>query len=141
MLWEHEGDVVWVFGRRAPPSDVITAALGASQPMVKGVSTKHFCCDLQCGGVVNAAWVGLLCETEGTCASASGGDGDMAGATCKQRTALSALLNEFDDVFQAPTKPPAARVKHRIDLIDPDQCIPRFHTYRMSGAELDELKC
>ena len=45
------------------------------------VSTKHFCHDLQCGGVVNAAWVGLLREAEGTCASASGGDGDVAGAT------------------------------------------------------------
>ena len=104
------------------------------------VSTKHFCCDLQRGGVVNAAWVGLLREAEGTCASASGGDGDMAGATCKQRTALSALLNEFANVFQAPTKPPAAHVKHRIDLIDPDQRIPHFRTYCMSAAELDELK-
>ena len=141
MLWEHEGDVVWVFGRHAPPSDVVAAALGASQLTVEVVSTKCFCCDLKHGGMVNAAWVGLLREAEGTCASASGGDGDMAGATCKQRTALSALLHEFDDVFQAPTKPPAARVKHRIDLIDPDQCIPRFRTYRMSAAELDELKC
>ena len=140
MLWEHEGDVVWVFGRRAPPSNVVTAALGASQPTVEVVSTKRFCHDLQRGGVVNAAWVGLLREAEGTCASASGGDGDVAGATCKQCTALSALLTEFADVFQAPTKPPAARVKHRIDLIDPDQCIPRFRTYRMSAAELDELK-
>ena len=69
--------------------------------MVEVVSTKHFCHDLQRSGVVNAAWVGLLCEAEGTCASASGGDGDMAGATCKQLTALSALLHEFDDVFQA----------------------------------------
>ena len=140
MLWEHEGDVVWVFGRRAPPSDVIATAVGASRPMVEVASTKRFCCDLQHGGVVNAAWVGLLCETEGTCASASGGDGDVAGAMCKQRTALSALLTEFADVFQAPTKPPAARVKHRIDLIDPDQRIPRFRTYRISAAELDELK-
>ena len=90
--------------------------------------------------MVNAAWVGLLREAEGTCASASGGDGDVAGATCKQRTALSALLHEFDDVFQAPTKPPAAHVKHRIDLLNPDQRIPRFHTYHMSAAELDELK-
>ena len=62
MLWEHEGDVVWVFGWRAPPSDVVAAALGASQPMVEVVSTKHFCRDLQHGGVVNAAWVGLLLE-------------------------------------------------------------------------------
>ena len=104
------------------------------------VSTKRFCHNLQRGGVVTAAWVGLLREAEDTCASASGGDGDVAGATCKQRTALSALLNEFADVFQAPTKPPAARVKHRIDLIDPDQRIPCFCTYRMSAAELDELK-
>ena len=110
--------------------------------MVEVVSTKCFCRDLQCGGMVNAAWVGLLREAEGTCASASGGDGDVAGATCKQCTALSALLNEFADVFQAPIKPPAARVKHRIDLIDPDQRIHRFCTYRtLSAAELDELKC
>ena len=99
MLWEHEGDVVWVFGWRAPPSDVVTAALGASRPTVEVVSTKHFCRHLQRGGVVNAAWVGLLHEAEGTCASASGGDGDVAGATCKQHTTLSALLHEFDDVF------------------------------------------
>ena len=104
------------------------------------VSTKHFCHDLQLGGVVNAAWVGLLREAEVTCASASGGGGDVAGATCRQRTALSALLSAFADVFQAPTKPPAARVKHRIDLINPDQYIPCFRTYRMSAAELDELK-
>ena len=141
MLWENEGNVVWVFGRCALPSNVVAAALGASRPTVEVVSTKHFCCDLQHGGVVNAAWVGLLHGAEGTCASASGGDGDVAGATCKQHTALSALLTEFADVFQAPTKPPAARVKHRIDLINPDQCIPRFCTYRMSAAELDELKC
>ena len=132
--------MVWVFGQRAPPSDVITVALGALQLSVEVVSAKHFCHDLQRGGVVNAAWVGLLREAEGTCASASGGDGDVAGATCKQRTALSALLTEFDDVFQAPTKPPAARVKHRINLIDPDQHIPRFHTYRISAAKLDGLK-
>ena len=140
MLWEHEGDVVWVFGWRAPPSDVVATALGALQLMVEVVSTKCFCHDLQHGGVVNAAWVGLLREAEGTCASASGGDGDVVGAMCKQCTALSALLHEFDDVFQAPTKPPVARVKHRINLIDPDQRIPRFRTDHMSAAELDELK-
>ena len=67
--------------------------------MVEVVSTKHFCCNLQHGGVVNAAWVGLLREAEGTCASASGGDGDMAGATCKQRTALAMLLQEIDNMF------------------------------------------
>ena len=55
MLWEHEGDVVWVFGLRALPSDVVAAALGASQPTVEVVSTKHFCHDLQRGGMVNAA--------------------------------------------------------------------------------------
>ena len=133
--------MVWGFGQRAPPSNVITAMLGGSQPTVEVVSTKHFCHDLQRIGVINTAWVGLLREAEGTRASASGGDGDVAGATCEQCSALSALLNEFDDVFQAPTKPPAARVEHRIDLIDPDQCIPCFCTYRMSVAELDELKC
>ena len=132
--------MVWVFGRRAPPSDVVATALGALQPTVEVVSAKRFCRNLQCGGVVNAAWVGLLREAEGACASASGGDGDVAGATCKQHIALSALLTEFADVFQAPTKPPVARVKHRIDLIDPDQRIPRFRTYCMLAAELDELK-
>ena len=141
MFWEHKGDVVWVFGQRALPTDVITAALGTSQPTVEVVSTKHFCRDLQRGGVVNAAWVGLLHEAEGTCTSASGGDGDVAGATCMQRIALSALLHEFDDVFQAPTKPPAACVKHWINLINPDQHILHFRTYRTSASELDELKC
>ena len=82
MLWEHEGDVVWVFGWRAPPSNVVTATLGALQPTVEVVSTKHFYRNLQRGGVVNAAWVGLLREAEGTCASASGGDGDVAVAMC-----------------------------------------------------------
>ena len=72
MLWEHEVDVVWVFEQRALPTDVITAALGTSQQSVEVVSTKHFCCDLQHGGVVNAACVGLLHEAEGTCASALG---------------------------------------------------------------------
>ena len=81
MLWEHKGDVVWVFGRRAPPSDVVATALGASQLTVEVVSTKCFCHALQHSGVVNAAWVGLLREAEGTCALASGGDGDVAGAT------------------------------------------------------------
>ena len=99
MLWEHKGDVVWVYGQRAPPTDVVTTTLGTSQPMVEVVATKHFCCDLQCGGMANAAWVGLLCEAEGTCASASGGDGDMAGATCKQRTVLAMLLQEIDNMF------------------------------------------
>ena len=87
------------FGWGALLTNVVTAALGTSRPMVEVVSTKCFCHDLQCGGMFNAAWVGLLCEAEATCALASGGDGDMAGATCKQCTALSALLHEFDDVF------------------------------------------
>ena len=68
MLWEHEGDIVWVYGWRAPPTDVVTAMLGTSRPTVEVVSTKRFCCDLQCGGMVNAAWVGLLREAEVTCA-------------------------------------------------------------------------
>ena len=99
MLWEHVGDVVWLFGRRSPPTNVATAALGSSQPVVEVVSTKCFCHDLQHGSVVKAAWVGLLRDAESTCASASGGDGDVTGATCMQHTALSALLHEFDDVF------------------------------------------
>ena len=88
-----------VFGWPAPPTDIITAALGALHPSVEVVSTKHFCRNLQHGSMVDAAWVGLLCEAEGTCASALGGDGDVAGATCKQCTALSTHLQEFDDVF------------------------------------------
>ena len=106
MLWEHKGDVVWVFGRRAPPSNAVATALGALQPTVELLSTKRFCHNLQHGGVVNAAWVGPLHEAEGTCASASGGDGDVAGATCKQRTALSELLNKFDDVRALPASEP-----------------------------------
>ena len=99
MLWEHEGDVVWVLGWRAPPTNAVTAALGSSGLVVEVVYTQHFCYDLRHGGVVDAAWVGLLCEAEGICASAAGGDGDVAGGTCKQRTALATLLQEFDDVF------------------------------------------
>ena len=30
VLWEHKGDVIWVFGRRALPTDVVTAVLGTS---------------------------------------------------------------------------------------------------------------
>ena len=63
------------------------------------VPTKHFCRNLQHGSMVKAAWVSLLHEAEGTLASALGGDGDVAGAMCKQHTALSALLHEFDNVF------------------------------------------
>ena len=59
--------MVWVFGRCAPPRNVVTAVLGALQPMVEVVSTKRFCHDLQRGGVVNTVWVGLLREAEGMC--------------------------------------------------------------------------
>ena len=79
MLWEHKGDVVWVFGWRAPPSNVVAAVLGALQLTEEVASTKCFCRDLQHGGMVNAAWVGLLREAEGTYTSVSGGDGDVAG--------------------------------------------------------------
>ena len=47
MLWEHKGDVVWVFGWHAPPTNVVTAALGILQLTVEVVSTKRFCHDLQ----------------------------------------------------------------------------------------------
>ena len=90
---------MWVFGQRASPTNIVTAALGSSHPVVEVVSIKPFCCDLQRGGMVNAPWVGLLREAEGTCASASGGDDDVTGATCMQLTALAMLLQEFDSVF------------------------------------------
>ena len=69
VLWEHEGDVVWVYGRGAPPSKGLSASC-ATRPKVEVVSTKRFCRDLQRGGVVDAAWVGLLRAAPGTCASA-----------------------------------------------------------------------
>ena len=49
--------------------------------------------------MVDAAWVGLLLEAEGTCASALGDDGDVAGAMCMQCTTLAMPLQEFDDMF------------------------------------------
>ena len=99
MLWEHKGDVAWIFGQRALPMKVITAVLGSSHLMVEVVSTKHFCRDLQCGGVVKAAWVGLLRMAEGTCASAAWIDVEMAAGTCMQCTALAMLPQVFDDVL------------------------------------------
>ena len=83
---------MWVFGWHALPTNIVTAALGSLHPVVEVVSTKRFCCDLQHGGMVNVAWVGLLREAEGTCASASGDDGDVLGATCTQHITLEMLL-------------------------------------------------
>ena len=99
MLWEYKGDVVWAFGWHAPPTDVVTAALGAPHLKVEVASTRRFCHDMQHGGMFNAAWVGLLRKAEGTCASPLGGDGEVAGATCMQCTTLATLLQEFDGVF------------------------------------------
>ena len=103
VLWEHKGDVVFVYGWSMPPTDVINTALGALCSMMEVVSTKHFYHNLQCSDIVNTAWVGLLCEAEWTCASAVGVDGDVAGATCLQCTALAMLLQEFHNVFHTST--------------------------------------
>ena len=102
------------------------------------MSTKYFCHNLQHGGMVNAVWVGLLHDAEGTCASAAGADSDIKGVMCMQHKALATLLQELDDIFQAPTKP-RAHIKHQIDLIDPDQSIPYFYMYHTSATELNEL--
>ena len=52
-----------------------------------------------------------------------------------------ALLSEYTDVFEAPGKPIARAVDHRIDLLDPTAPPPRPRLYRMSEDELLAVKC
>ena len=77
VLWEHEGNVVWVFGRGAPHEvggSKNCAADGA--PAVEIVSTKRFCRDLERGVVSTAqAWVGLLSVADGKCSAVAGESG------------------------------------------------------------------
>ena len=51
------------------------------------------------------------------------------------------LCDEFEDVFQLLSHlPPADRVTHTIDLIDKSAPPPKPRTYRMSPAELAEVR-
>ena len=52
-----------------------------------------------------------------------------------------ALLSEYADVFEAPGKPVARAVDHRIDLLDPKAPPPCPRLYRMSEDELLAVKC
>ena len=130
VLWEQDGDVVSVFGRKAPPRDVSTGTAAAIE--VEVVSTKRFCHDIARGVVCGASsWVGLLSPAEGTCAAIATTPADLAGTSTEQR-ALHDLLHEFRDVFAAPGKPPQSRVKHRIELVDPTRPPSKHRCYRMS---------
>ena len=59
VLWEQDGDVVSMFGRKAPPRDDSSGMAAAIE--VEVVSTKRFCHDIACGVVCAASpWGGLL---------------------------------------------------------------------------------
>ena len=103
VLWEQDGDVVSVFGRKAPLRDVSSGMAAAIE--VEVVSSKHFCHDIACGVVCAASlWVGLLSPAEGTCTAIATTPADLAGTSVEQ-CALHDLLHEFKDVFAAPGKP------------------------------------
>ena len=51
-----------------------------------------------------------------------------------------ALLSEYADVFEAPGKPVARAVDHRIDLLDPMAPLPHPWLYRISEDELLAVK-
>ena len=51
-----------------------------------------------------------------------------------------ALLTEYYDVFEAPGKPVARAVDHRIDFIDPTAPPPHPRLYRISEDELLAVK-
>ena len=51
-----------------------------------------------------------------------------------------ALLSKYANVFEAPGKPVARAVDHRIDLLDPMAPPPRPWLYRMSEDELFAVK-
>ena len=104
VLWEQDGDVVSMFGRKAAPRDVSSGAAAAIE--VEVVSTKRFCHNIVRGVVCAASsWVGLLSLAEGTCAASATTPADLAGTSAEQH-ALHDLLYEFKDVFAAPGKPP-----------------------------------
>ena len=51
------------------------------------------------------------------------------------------LCNEYEDVFKSLSDlPPPDRVTHSIDLIDESAPPPKPRTYRMSPAELAEVR-
>ena len=130
VLWEQDGDVVSVFGRKAPPRDVSSGTAAAIE--VEVVSTKRFCHDLARGVVCSASsWVGLLSPAEGTSAAIATTPVDLAGISAEQR-ALHDLLHEFKDVFAAPGKPPQSCVKRCIELFDPTKPPSKHHCYCMS---------
>ena len=51
-----------------------------------------------------------------------------------------ALLSEYADVFEAPGKPVARAVDHRIDLLDPTAPRPCPRLYKVSEDELFAVK-
>ena len=130
VLWEQDGDVVSVFGRKAPPRDVSSGTAAAIE--VEVVSTKRFCHDIARGVVCGASsWVGLLSPAEGICVAIATMPADLAGTSTEQR-ALHDLLHEFKDVFAASGKPPQSCVKHCIELVDPTKPTSKHCCYHMS---------
>ena len=51
-----------------------------------------------------------------------------------------AVCTEFADVFAEPTMPIAREITHDITLADPTQPPPKPRRYRMSAAELQEVR-
>ena len=130
VLWEQDGDVVSVFGRKAPPRDGSSGTAAAIK--VEVVSTKRFCHDIARRVVCTASsWVGLLSPAEGTCAAIVTTPADLAGTSAEQH-ALHDLLHEFKDMFAAPGKPPQSHIKHCIELVDPTKPSSKHHCYCIS---------
>ena len=59
VLWEQDGDVVSMFGRKAPPRDISGGTAAAVE--VEVVSTKRFCHD------IDVEWCVLLCRGWACC--------------------------------------------------------------------------
>ena len=56
-------------------------------------------------------------------------------------TRWSKLCDDYSDIFQSLTElPPKGRVQHRIELLDESAQPPRPRTYRMSPAEMSEVR-
>jgi hypothetical protein len=78
-------------------------------------------------------WYGLLRSSEaGLFATGATGAG--------QDTGVEEVLQEYADVFDEPKGPMTRDVSHRIDLVDETAPVPRPRTYRMSQAELAEVR-
>ena len=61
--------------------------------------------------------------------------------TQQQEKRWEKLCDEFADVFGSLTKlPPPGRVQHRIELLDEKSQPPRPRIYRMSPAEMAEVR-